>query len=74
VLTHDGPFGETYTTRYVAPFRFHFRAANHKHFIWNPERPTWTIVITGDISNEWGFYPELGSFVPYYEWSKRIDS
>jgi hypothetical protein len=60
--------------RYVKPFRFHYRPASFQHFVNTPPFPVWTIVITGDLSNDWGFYPDTGQFVPYYEWSKRIDS
>lgn len=59
--------------RWVAPFRFHFRKATHRHYILKPSRPVWTVVITGDVSRVWGFWPRPDEFVPYHEWSKRID-
>lgn len=67
-------FSDAYARRYVAPFRFHFRSSEHRHFILKPSRPVWTVVITGDVSRMWGFWPFPETFIPYHQWSKRIDA
>lgn len=70
-------------TRYVAPFRFHFRPANFEHIVLYGVRPRamfgivlheivrkpfWTLVITGNKTNAWGFYPKPGVFIPWREY------
>jgi hypothetical protein len=68
----DGQWREA--ARTVVPFWPHWRPAQYRHYVLKSAQPVWTIVITGDIENRWGFYPEPYEFVPYYEWSERIDS
>lgn len=60
----------------VKAFRFHYRPATFEHIVlgrvkrhWDfskelfDPKPFYTIVIGGNKSNEWGFYPEPGKFV-----------
>jgi len=55
--------------RVVRAFRFHFRSAKHRHFVHEPFRPFRTIIFTGRLKNNWGFWPESDTFIPHREWS-----
>lgn len=71
------------TFRLVKRFRFHYRPAYFQHIVYGREpfndpriggiyrkdsQPFWTLVITGGVSNTWGFWPTPDKFVPYREW------
>jgi hypothetical protein len=52
-------------------FSWHTMSTRAKHAITHVERPLWTLVVTGPVTNpEWGFYPE-GKFVPWQEYDER---
>jgi hypothetical protein len=65
--------GRALTTRWVQPWRFHYRPADFEHIVLvradsegSPDisgAPFWTFVITGERVNHWGFYPQPGRFV-----------
>jgi hypothetical protein len=71
VFSSDG----SVMTRYVAPWRWHWRPAKYQHIVlgthakadkrgvknWTP-KPFYTIVLTSRKKQTWGFYPE-GKFV-----------
>jgi len=58
--------------RVVKAWRFHFRPAKFRHIVIGradgSKKPFWTLVISGGVSNAWGFWPKPDSFVPYKEW------
>lgn len=68
-LAREGAF---YSVRYVQARRPHYRPANFEHYVlWSAHggaEPWWTIVLTGQKSSSWGFYPEPGKFVSWKEW------
>jgi hypothetical protein len=50
-------------------WRLSFRSATFEHkVIWLSRLPLWTIVLTGTYSDDWGFYPEPGKYVPNQEY------
>lgn len=54
-------------TKRVQRFRWHARSADFEHIVmgradWNG-KPFYTLVITGDRTNKWGFYPRPGEFI-----------
>jgi hypothetical protein len=56
---------------YNAPF-FRKFPAEHRHYIWLPEGKTaWTLVKTGPVKQEWGFYPD-GYFVPWKDYINLV--
>ena len=56
---------EVYRT--VAPWRPHFRASNFRHRVEITNAPSWTLVVTGPKSNEWGFW-QGQEFVHNRDW------
>jgi len=61
--------GEFERTQYVSAFRWHYRGRHFEHRVTGGERfPFSTFVITGRRQQVWGFYPEPGKFVPYWDW------
>jgi hypothetical protein len=74
------PAKRIFKTRWVAPFRFHFRPAKFRHCVKidttqvQPDgvkfckSPVWTIVICGRYTNRWGFWPTPSKFVPATAW------
>jgi hypothetical protein len=58
--------------RLVRAFRIHRRPARYRHIVRGRAdgsmKPFWTLVITGNRSNGWGFWPTPGRFVPWREW------
>lgn len=58
---------------FVRAWRFHFRPANYEHIVLGRAdglaKPFWTFVMTGGVSNLWGFYPRPRHFVSYKEWA-----
>jgi hypothetical protein len=54
----------------VRGWRPHYRPAKYRHIVVDPDRPFWTIVLTGRKTNDWGFYPRPTKFVPWREWSR----
>jgi len=62
---------EVYRT--VAPWRPHFRPSHFRHRVEITRTPSWTLVITGPKSNEWGFWQrkEQGQeFVHNRDWER----
>lgn len=56
--------------RWVPAWRFSFRGGAFEHIVREIARPPgWTIVITGNYRNDWGFYPQPGVFVPWEKWT-----
>ncbi len=53
--------------RLVRPFRPHFRSARFRHRVDLLSYPTWTLVLTGPKSREWGFWTQ-GTFVHSDDW------
>jgi hypothetical protein len=62
------PSGEMRVQK-VRAFLPHFRSCKHRHFVHEPERPFYTIVLTGSLANNWGFWPDAETFVPHREWT-----
>ena len=56
--------------RRVTAWRPHFRAANFKHRVEITRAPSWTLVLTGPKSNEWGFWRGQ-EFVHNSDWQKQ---
>ena len=48
--------GRTEMYRTVTAWRPHFRAAHFRHRVEITKAPSWTLVVTGPKSNEWGFW------------------
>lgn len=46
-------------SRVVRAWRPHFRRATHRHFVHEPLKPFKTIIITGNVSHNWSFYPTI---------------
>ncbi len=68
----EGAEGEE-VYRTVAPWRPHFRPAHFRHRVEITRTPSWTLVITGPKSNEWGFWQrkEQGQeFVHNRDWER----
>jgi hypothetical protein len=59
--------------RFLGPFSFLFRPAEHIHMVYKLVKPTWTLVIAGPSKRVWGFYPVTGEFVPWYDYLRRED-
>ena len=59
-----------YTTRYVDPWRAHYRPAAYRHIVLGAacKAPWWTIVVTAPKQQSWGFYPRPDQFIPWREW------
>jgi hypothetical protein len=59
-------------TRVVKAWRFHYRPAKFRHIVLGRAdgkgTPFWTFVITGPVTNEWGFWPKPNEFVPWRDW------
>lgn len=56
--------------RYVAPFRFHFRTAEHRHIVYKTTPgPTYTLFMNWFKRNEWGFWPDPLTFIHHKEWN-----
>jgi hypothetical protein len=69
----------------VRAFRFHYRPADYRHRVlpglfeisgqyrndYNVF-PAWTIVISGDASRTWGFWPTPNQFIPYTQWEGAL--
>ena len=53
--------------RTVTPFRPHFRASHFRHRVEINKAPSWTLVVTGPKSNEWGFWQE-DRFIHNRDW------
>ena len=67
--SEDG--GEVYRT--VKPWRPHFRPSHFRHRVQISRVPSWTLVITGPKSNEWGFWQKKGQeqeFVHNKDWQR----
>jgi hypothetical protein len=59
--------GDSEQYREVRAWRVHFRAATFQHRVELTRFPTWTLVLTGNKSREWGFWPD-GAFVHNEAW------
>jgi hypothetical protein len=57
------------SVRRVRAFVPHFRRATHAHLIAAPDRPFYTLVITGRHRRTWGFWETPERWVP---WSDRV--
>lgn len=74
--------GQFCGARVVRARRFHYRKASHEHIVKGPvalwfqgcpvvwdngcQSPFWTFVIAGSKAGDWGFYPEPGKFVEWW--------
>ena len=56
-------------SRRVQAFLPHFRRSSHTHFVHQPDRPFKTIILTGRVKRNWGFWPEPDIFVPHRDWT-----
>jgi hypothetical protein len=65
VQTPDGRLN----SRPVKRWRFHFRSALHRHFVHDPGRPIKTIIWTGNVINNWSFWPDHRTRVKHREWT-----
>ena len=67
-------YGEYYLTdegehyRLVKPWRLHFRSPHFRHRVQILKTPSWTLVMTGLKSKEWGFWEADGQFVHHQDW------
>lgn len=72
------------STRLVQRFRFHFRGISFKHIVMGrsmdrtDNRPFYTLVIAGNKSQDWGFWPyeverDDRVFVYYRKWKQYIE-
>ena len=59
--------GEGELRRLVRPFRPHFRGARFRHRVELQRYPTWTLVLTGAKSRDWGFWNKE-TFVHSDDW------
>ena len=57
--------------RTVTAWRPHFRASNFRHRVEITQAPSWTLVVTGPKSNEWGFW-QGQEFVHNRDWQNQI--
>jgi hypothetical protein len=55
-------------SRTVKPWRLHFRSAHLRHRVEVTRVPSWTIVLTGLKSKEWGFWENEAEFVHHRDW------
>ena len=60
--------GGAETVRTVRPWRLHFRSRHFRHRVEIERFPSWTVVLTGVKSKEWGFWEPDGRFVHNEEW------
>lgn len=65
VFTSDGRAN----TRKVRAFIPHFRRGTHRHFVHHPREPFRTLILTGRLKRNWGFWPRPDKFIPHREWS-----
>ena len=65
------PSWQSESVRIVRPYRLHFRGAKHRHKITLRRFPTWTVVLTGPCSNDWGFWLHPNKFIAAREWAER---
>jgi len=65
----DHPMYWVRRVRLVRAWRFHFRRATHRHFVHAPDRPFRTIILTGPLKRNWGFWPDGDTFIPHREWT-----
>ncbi len=66
--------GVSQCIRLVKAWRFHYRPASFEHIVLGSPRmhdgkSFWTFVIAGAKVRTWGFYPEPGVFVPWWEFN-----
>ncbi len=67
-------YGEYYTAegeekyRLVKPWRLHYRSPQFRHRVEIQSAPSWTIVLTGTKSKEWGFWESDEEFVHNEDW------
>ncbi len=59
--------------RAVKPWRPHLRGATFRHRVELLKFPTWTVVLTGRKSREWGFWPD-GNFVHNEAWQVHLST
>lgn len=59
--------------RKVRAFLPHFRRATHAHRVLAPERPFFTLCITGPRSRKWGFQLQDGTWKSYSDYGVRYD-
>lgn len=72
--------GTLETVRCVRAWIPHFRGERFEHIVLGrpliadePDlRPFWTFVVTGFRTQDWGFYPSPGKFVPWRDWSTHV--
>jgi hypothetical protein len=69
VHTVDGKLTWTRNSRKVRAFLPHFRPSHHRHFVHEPGRPFCTIILTGRLRRNWGFWTSYKNFVPHREWA-----
>ena len=55
--------------RKVRAFLPHFRRATHRHFVLKPANTFRTIILTGPLKRDWGFWPKDNAFIPHREWA-----
>ncbi len=73
-------YGEFYTHegqekfRRVRPWRLHLRSSNFRHRVQIQRFPSWTLVLTGAKSREWGFWEADGEFVHNEKWLNPDDA
>ncbi|MBM4205175.1 MAG: hypothetical protein FJ194_13660 [Gammaproteobacteria bacterium] len=65
--------GDVEQYREVRAWRLHFRTAMFRHRVELLRFPTWTLVLTGRKSREWGFWPD-GEFVHNESWAEHLQT
>jgi hypothetical protein len=68
-------FGTRYENR-VPRFRWSRRPATYRHIVRGRAdgsgKPFFTIVVTGPVTNGWGFWPLHDKFIPYRQWMDYV--
>jgi len=59
----------TKNSRKVRAFLPQFRSARHRHFVHGEGMPVKTLILTGSVRRNWGFWPTWKRFVPHREWT-----
>jgi len=60
----------------VPAFRISKRPAKYRHIVRGradgSDKPFWTFVVSGSVTNKWGFWPKAWKFVPWREWRQYV--
>jgi len=53
---------------FVKGWSWNYRPSSHCHYVLDPKKPFYTLVVTGRKERSWGFWPSDKQFVPWREW------